>query len=181
MAKKEYVILIRNEAGKQGVGKKVGGAGGIGNAQGGESAGGEGRKQQKSATAVIEKSVKGLLTYGAVSSIVDKVASHNHSLIEIRSGSKELQQRTTYQYNLAKSFVNSVATGAISGATVGGPGGAAVGAALAIAMQGVSFGVNYVQQTSVIAENKRAESIQRQSTIQRATVSGSRYMNATQM
>ena len=180
MAERQFVLVIRNETGDGGAGNKVGGAGGIKNKQGGESSSKSG-ENKKTVTDLLEKQARGLITYAAISSAVDSVISYNNSLIEVRTGSRELQERTTYKYNTAKSFVNSTITGGIAGWAYGGPAGAAVGALIGLVSSGFSYTINRAKQEGVIAENARLETAQRQQAAQRVTVSGSRYMNATQM
>lgn len=176
-----YELIIRNETVEDGAGSKVGGAGGIKNKQGGQSSsasGGTGNK--KGVTDLLEKQARGLITYAAISSAVDSVISYNNSLIEVRTGSRELQERTTYTYNLKKSFGGSMITGGIAGAKFG-PAGVAVGALIGLVGAGVSYTINRAKQENTIRENARLETAQRQQAAQRVTVSGSRYMNATQM
>lgn len=180
MAERKYVLVIRNEAGGS-AGDKVGGAGGIKNKQGGESSSKSGGKSKKTVTDLLEKQARGLITYAAISSAVDSVISYNNSLIEVRTGSRELQERTTYSYNVAKSFFNSTVVGGMTGAKYGGVWGAAAGAVIGFVGSGLSYGINRAKQENVIAENARLEMAQRQTSAQRVTVSGSRYMNATQM
>ena len=181
MAKKQYVLVIRNETGDGSAGDKVGGAGGIKNKQGGESSSDSGNTaEKKGVTDLLKKQAKALISYSAISSAVDTVISYNNSLIEVRTGSRELQERTTYKYNTAKSFVNSTVTGAIAGAQFG-PVGVAAGAVIGLLTAGVSYSINRAKQEGVIRENARLEMASRQMAAQRVTVSGSRYMNATQM
>lgn len=181
MAERQFVLVIRNETDENGAGSKVGGAGGIKKKQGGESSSQSGNKDnKKGVTDLLEKQAKGLITYAAISSAVDSVISYNNSLIEVRTGSRELQERTTYKYNTAKSFVNSAITGGIAGAKFG-PAGVAVGALIGLATAGVSYAINRAKQENTIRENERLEIASRQMAAQRVTVSGSRYMNATQM
>lgn len=180
MAERTYVVEIRNKT-SDGAGRKVGGAGGIQNAQGGESTQKSGKSaNKKNAGDLLAKTAKGLITYSAVSNIVDTIYSYNNSLIEVRTGSRELQERTTYNYNLKKSLVNSAITGGIAGSSYG-PAGVAVGALIGFVTAGISHMTNVAIQERKIAEHKRIDDIQRQTTTQRVTVSGSRYMNATQM
>lgn len=180
MAKHTYKLIIQNKTSDSGAGDKVGGAGGIKTKQGGESSSNSG-KNQKTVTDLLAKQARGLITYAAISSAVDSVISYNNSLIEVRTGSRELQERTTYNYNLKKSFIGSTITGGIAGAAYGGVVGVGVGAVIGLLGAGVSYTINRAKQEGVIAENARLETAQRQMAAQRVTVSGSRYMNATQM
>ena len=180
MAERQFVMVIRNETGGDGAGKKVGGAGGIKNNQGGNSSSDGGKKNNKTAADLLAKKANGLISYATIASVVDTVASYNHSLIEVRTGSRELQERTTYKYNTAKSFVNSAISGGIVGSAFG-PAGTAGGALIGLVGAGVSYMKNRAMAENTIRENERLEIAQRQTAAQRVTVSGSRYMNATQM
>jgi hypothetical protein len=180
MAERQFVMIIRNETGGDGAGKKVGGAGGIQNQQGGNTSSDSGDKKKKGVGDLLAKKANGLITYATISSVVDTVVSYNNSLIEVRTGSKELQERTTYKYNTAKSFVNSAVGGAIAGSAYG-PWGAAAGLVLGVATAGFNYVKSRSMAENTIRENERLEIAQRQMAAQRITVSGSRYMNATQM
>ena len=173
MAERQFVLVIRNETRAGGAGNKVGGAGGLGKE-------GEEEKTKKGVSDLLAKQARRLITYAAISSAVDSVISYHNSLIEVRTGSRELQERTTYNYNLKKSFVNSAVGGGIAGAAYG-PAGIAVGALIGLTTAGVTYAINRAKQEGVIRENARLETASRQMAAQRVTVSGSRYMNATQM
>lgn len=173
MAERQFVLVIRNETSAGGAGNKVGGAGGLGKE-------GEKEKTKKGVSDLLAKQARGLITYAAISSAVDSVISYDNSLIEVRTGSRELQERTTYNYNLKKSFVNSAVAGGIAGKAFG-PAGIAVGALIGLTTAGVTYAINRAKQEGVIRENARLETASRQMAAQRVTVSGSRYMNATQM
>lgn len=116
-----------------------------------------------------------------VKHVVDEVVMHNNSLIEITTGSREAQQRATYKYNTASSYVGSALKGAAGGGMFGGVAGAAVGALLGVVQNGLSRVVSISKNAYRIGKESDLEFIQRQLAGQRETVSGSRYMNATQM
>lgn len=164
MAERQFMIVIRNETDpKTPVDSSgVGGKGGVGK--------------------LLTKKAAALVSFGAIVSVADNIISFNNSLIEVRTGSRELQERTTYIYNTTKSFVSSAIAGGIAGAAYGGgPVGAVAGAAIGLVSAGFSYTVNRAKQEYTISENARLETAQRQMAAQRVTVSGSRYMNATQM
>jgi uncharacterized membrane protein len=116
-------------------------------------------------------------------SIVDQIVQHNNSLIEIRTGSKELQQRTSFIYNTTSGFVSGDLSGAMTGLvlTGGNPAGAAVGALVGFVQQGASMAINYLKQADILREQRNLETMQQNLAAQRVTISGSRYMNASQM
>lgn len=184
MAERQFLIVIRNETNGGGAGNKIGGAGGVKDQLGAEST----QKNEKvprsnaqKAGDMVTKKMLGLVSYGAISSTINRVWSHQNSLIEVKTGSREQQERQTYIYNNVSSLVNSTVGGAITGATVAGFPGAAVGAAIGLVSSLANFGINYAMQTDTISKNKQLDDMTRQLTTQRVTVSGSRYMNATQM
>lgn len=185
MATKEFVIRIQNET-QSGAGNKIGGAGGIGQATGGQST------TQKNASTSTSKTLDDKLTerlqkmlapaaiIGGTKRIVDTVASYQHSLIEVRTGNREQQQRVTFAYNTASGFVGSAISGAMAGTAIMPGVGTAVGAVLGIAKEGMSMGVNAMMKQMTLTEQRRLEQMQQNLAAQRVTVSGSRYMNVTQ-
>lgn len=181
MAERQFILVIRNEA-EDKAGSKVGGAGGIkaGSSGGASPSAKSGKKSKGTATDYLAKQVAGMFTVAKAVSVADTIISHNLSLIEVRTGSRELQERTTYKYNTTKSFVTGIGMGAIAGAAYG-PVGAAVGAVVGLISSTVSYASNRLMQESTIAANARLENMQKYTATQRVTVSGSRYMNAGQM
>lgn len=180
MAERQFMIVIRNETGENenGAGAKVGGAGGIKNATGGKKkASTYGEKIGEK----FEKMLKPAAAYGTARRVMNLVVNHNNSLIEVTTGSREQQERTTYLYNTIGSYVDSAVYGAISGFALGGVGGAAIGAVLGVATKFTSELTNYAMASDTLAKQRALENISRDMAAQRATVSGSRYMNATQM
>lgn len=177
MAERQFVIVIRNESGGNGVGNQVGGAGGISGQQQREEG-----SQKKDWTDVIGARFKKFATVGGtfafVKSTVDTIVTHNNSLIEIQTGSKEAQARASFIYNNASSFVSSVAGGAMAGAFAG-PAGMAVGAVIGAVSDVFGKLINYSLETDKISKQRRVEEYQNfLATSQRVTVTGSRYMSA---
>ena len=181
MAERQFMIVIRNEAGNVGAGGKIGGAGGIQNSQSGESAQ-KGAKltNMEKAGNMLQKKMLGLVSYSAVSSAVNRVWTHQNSLVEVKTGSKLQAERQTYVYNNVSSIANSTIGGAIAGSAAGVP-GAIVGAAIGFLSSAMSWATNYLMQTDTINHNRQLEDVTRQLTTQRVTISGSRYMSAAQM
>lgn len=182
MAERQFVMIIRNETGAGKAGSAIGGAGGIAKRQGRQSSQGTAKMSNiEKAENMVYKKMLGLVSYGSVVSTVNRVFTHNNSLIEVRTGSKEQQERTSYIYNNISSFVGATVGGAVTGATAAGVPGAIVGGIIGAVGSAANFGINYLQQSAVIAENKQLETLTRLQTTQRVTVSGSRYVNATQL
>lgn len=181
MAEKQFVIRIENNT-QSGAGQKVGGAGGIANRT---NNGAQNAKKKLSPSDKIEQRLAKMLTPAAIirgaKSIVDQVGNHHVSLVEIRTGSKEQQQRISFAYNTASGFVDSAMSGAGVGLVLGGPVGAGIGALLGLAKQGLSMGINAIKQADLLDKQRALEQMQQNLAAQRVTVSGSRFMNASQM
>ena len=179
MAERQFIIRIENTA-QGGAGEKVGGAGGISknnNTNKKQSA----NKEKDSKKALAQAVGMGLAAYGTVRKITSTIISHNNSLIEVRTGSREQQERTSFIYNTSMGFVDSVVTGAAAGAMVGGVAGAAAGAVIGVAKQGLSMAINVAKTSDLLAKQRTLENITHDLQTQRITVNGSRYMNATQI
>ena len=181
MATKEFIIRIQNET-TGGAGNKIGGAGGIGNATGGSTS-----KQSKTPKTIDDKLTERLqkmlapaAIIGGTKRVVDTVANYQHSLIEVRTGNQELQQRVSFAYNTASGFVGSAISGAMTGTMIAQGVGTAVGAVLGIVKEGAEIGINMVMKQMTLTEQRRLEQMQQNLAAQRVTVSGSRYMNVTQ-
>ena len=74
---------------------------------------------------------KGLVAYGAVKSFALQIANHEHSMVELRTGSKELQQRTSFVTGIAQKGLG-VLESVGAGALVGGLPGALLGLATSV-------------------------------------------------
>ena len=186
MATKEFIIRIRNETGSGGgAGDKVGGAGGIAKKTGAQTQEMEYDPKVTVAGVLADRLAKMLAPaaiLGGTKRVVDSVANYQHSLIEVRTGSKEQQQRVTFAYNTASGFVGSVVSGAMSGLafTGGNPAGAVAGIILGVTQQAGSMLIDYALNSATLAEQRTLESMQQSLAAQRVTVSGSRFMNANQ-
>lgn len=117
-----------------------------------------------------------------VKHVVDEVVMHNNSLIEITTGSRESQQRATYKYNTASSYLSSILSGAAAGGLATGNFiGAGIGALAGLGKSVYNSAVRVIKESDRLQKAQTLEDITRQLTWQRETVNGSRYMNATQM
>ena len=181
MSERQFIIRIENTT-QGGAGDKVGGAGGIARmnkTNKNESS----DKSAKFAQSMLKQAgvpLTGLAAYGTVRKITNEIISHNNSLIQVKTGSREQQERQTFIYNTSMGFVDSAVTGAATGAFFG-PVGAGVGAVIGVVKQGLGMAVNMAKTSDILAKNRQLENIQRELQAQRVTVSGSRYMTATQM
>jgi hypothetical protein len=179
MAERQFIIRIENTS--QGrAGESVGGAGGIS-----KKTTTRAKETEGKLGLFIAKSIgvplTGLAAYSSVRKITGTIMTHNNSLIEVRTGSREQQERTSFVYNTSIGFVDSAVSGASAGAMVGGAYGAAIGAVIGIAKQGLSMAINVAKTSDVLAKQRQLENITRDLQTQRVTVNGSRYMNVTQM
>ena len=182
MATKEFIIRIQNET-QSGAGDKIGGAGGIGKATGGQSVktnSATSKTVDDKLTERLQKMLAPAAIIGGTKRIVDTVATYQHGLIEVRTGNQELQQRVTFAYNTASGFVGSAISGAMAGTAIMPGVGTAVGAVLGVAKEFVSMGMNTMMKHGSLNEQRRLEQMQQNLAVQRVTVSGSRYMNVTQ-
>lgn len=165
-----YVIRIVNETEK--TGSAVGGAGGI-NAQASESGGtalgttksnGSGGGSNKAANALTK-----LFSAGTAVNVIKQAVAFDVSQVYVETGSREAQQRASALYSAGTTLAGVAAAG-----FVGGP--AAAGVALLGTL--ISKATSLIFQMQAIENQSRLQDITRDLSAQRATVSGSRYMNA---
>lgn len=172
-----YDIIIKFET-NEGIASEVGGAGGV-------SSGGDNSSSSGGATtgtgnsSGTAKILKRLYGYKTIKSTVNQIATYEHSQVELRTGSRERQQRATFAYEMVSSAY-SVVEGAVAGGMLGGPAGAATGAVLALINQLTSKLTSIITTNATLNTERQLEDISRNLAAQRVTVSGSRYMNATQ-
>lgn len=185
MAERQFIIRIENDT-TSGAGDKVGGAGGISrtnktNPTSRKSDVDQGTKAAKAFLRQAGVPLTGMAAYGTVRKITNEIVSHNNSLIYVKTGSREAQERQTFIYNTSMGFVDSMVSGAAAGAMVGGPAGAAIGALIGVVNQGLGMAINIAKTSDILAKNRTLENIQRDLQTQRVTTNGSRYMTASQM
>lgn len=153
----EYVITIRNESG--------GGTSDSPTATptGGGAAGqqGEGLKEPttRENLANMVKKVKGMAAVGFAVSVADSCISYEVNTVELRTGSRGLQERISWQYEIGKKSFSALSSLAM-GALIGGPAGlaaAGVGVAMSAAMTAIGYAQN--QQTINIKKSLESETI----------------------
>ena len=161
-----YVLILKNETGG-GIAEEVGGVGGVqasGGGAGGETSGG--------LSPNAKKALRGALSvYRPLKSTANQLISQ----VELRTGSREQHQRANFAYSVGKTIYNaaeSVAIGAIFGGLPG--------AAISLALSTLSSVISIAQNQETINTERRLEDISRNLSAQRVTVSGSRYMNASE-
>lgn len=165
-----YILILRNETGG-GIAEEVGGAGGVqasGGGAGGETSGG--------LSPNAKKALRGALSvYRPLKSTANQLISYEVSQVELRTGSREQHQRANFAYSVGKTIYNaaeSVAIGAIFGGLPG--------ALTSLALSTLSSAISIAQNQETINTERRLEDITRNLSAQRVTVSGSRYMNASE-
>lgn len=170
MAENHYTLTLENET-QEGIAQEVGGAGGIQNTGSPSPAGGE---QSDGISPSAKKAIRGVLSvYRPIKSTANQVISYEVSQVELRTGSREQHQRANFAYSVGTQLWNSAETIA-TGALLGGLPGAIVG----LALSAVSTVVSISQAQNTINTQRNLEDVSRNLSAQRATVSGSRYMNA---
>lgn len=81
---------------------------------------------------------KGLVAYHTLKSYTDQIVSHHVSTVELRTGSRELQERANFMLDITQKSIG-IAESVLSGAMVGGIGGAAVGLLIGFAHTAISY------------------------------------------
>ena len=165
-----FEIVIRNETQDSGE-TEVGGAGGI-NAAGGEPAATTG---SSGSTGKNKVGRAFLSVYKPVKSTVNQIVSYEVSQVELRMGSREQHQKASFAYSMISQGWNTVETVAL-GAAFGGLAGAAVG----LALSAVSTVISISQAQNTLNTQRQLEDVSRNLSAQRVTVSGGRYMNASE-
>lgn len=173
MAVNHYVVTLENKT-QEGIAEEIGGAGGIQTAgSAGTSAGGE---KSGGLSSGAKKALRGVLSvYRPIKSTVNQVASYEVSQVELRTGSREQHQKASFAYSIGSQLWNTAETVAL-GAAFGGLAGAAVGLTLSALSTVISIG----QAQNTINTQRRLEDVSRNLSAQRVTVSGGRYMNASE-
>ena len=173
MAANEYVLTLKNET-QEGIAQEVGGAGGIQTA--GSSGASTGGEQASGLSPSAKKALRGVLSvYKPLKSTANQAISYELSQVELRTGSREQHQRASFAYSIGSQLVSAVENIAL-GAAFGGLRGAIAG----LALSAVSTAISISQTQNTLNTERQLEDISRNLAAQRVTVSGSRYMNATQ-
>lgn len=175
-----YTLIIKN-TGKKAVAQDVGGVGGIsGNAASAEqSAGGATSESGVDAGKILSK----VFGYKQVKAVASSAVAYRISTVQLRTGSSEAQQRAQFAYSIGQQSL-----GILEGAYIGALKGSIVGGGLMGAVVGAMFGTTSAVMSTFIEYNMYAKTLDLEYQIeknsqnlsaQRATVSGSRYQNAT--
>lgn len=145
----EYKIIIENNTGKSGESKAVAGNEStdlVNNPKNSEGLGGK------------DVLKAGLVAYGKAKPWIKKVASHEISMVELRTGSREAQMKSEFIYDIACAGVDVVESG-LMGFAIGNVPGAIVSIGLSVASKGISIAQNVDRLNS--QRNLENESIQR--------------------
>lgn len=82
---------------------------------------------------------KGLVAYHTVKSFATQIVNHEVSMVQLRTGSNELQERANFFNQIAQKSVG-ILEGAFTGAMVGGLPGFVVGTALSLMHTAIDYG-----------------------------------------
>ena len=113
-----------------------------------------------------------MVAYNSVKSFATQIINHEVSLVQLRTGSNELQERANLINQVAQQGVGLL-EGAIAGAVVGGLPGFIVGTVLGVA----HTVVGYQQKAHTINLQNRLENISIEMNYARAGANGSRRNN----
>lgn len=156
----EYTIVIKNETSSNTspIAKNSGSAGSV-------------TKPEK--TSISKEGAKAfgktMVAYGTVKSFALQSVNHEVSLVQLRTGSNELQGRANFTNSVVQKVVG-IGESMVAGAMIGGIPGAIVGLALSTA----HTLIGYAQNQDRINTEKTVESVGLQMNILRAGASGSR-------
>lgn len=164
-----YEIVIRNAT----VQKKPKAV--SGNNSDEESAGGE--KLAK----YVGKLAGRIVSVQAVVSTVDQAMSHYYSTRSIVTGAREESQRANFAYQHISGAAKSALYGAMAGGSVAGVPGAIIGSLVSLGTYAVNDGINALKKQDILQKENDLETISRRMQMMRATVSGRRYTNVTEM
>ena len=175
-------ITAKGFGGTKNTAEEVGGAGGIQNQTGGTAGGSEGSvtdvNKLRSSTPPKEKNnakqaLKQLFGFAVLKNFGQRLYGHEVSMVQLRTGSHEAQQRANLGYSVAQEIVG-MAEGAVLGAQVGGVWGAIAG----VAISAINTTITWTQKANTLSTQQGLETTQQTFASQRVTFSGSRYQNA---
>ena len=84
------------------------------------------------------KALGAVISYRTVKSFATQIVNHHVSTVELRTGSREQQERANFTYQLAQSGMGLL-EGAIGGAMVGGLPGFIIGTVLSVAHTAIGY------------------------------------------
>lgn len=113
-----------------------------------------------------KNALKKIVSASTAAAVADKLISSEISVVSLRTGAREYEQKLQFGYSMAK----SVAVPLAFGAAAGGLAGAAIGLVFSFAMQGLQW----AQNQRVIDMNRQLENISIEMARTRAGVTGSR-------
>lgn len=111
----------------------------------------------------------GMVAYGTVKSFATQILNHEVSLVQLRRGSNELQERANFINQMAQKGLG-IMESVVGGALVGGVGGALVGLTLSATHEAISI----AQKQQTIELNNTIENIGLNMNVIRAGANGSR-------
>ncbi len=159
MAKdREYTIVIKNQGG----GKKS------------PISGDKGESSTEKGKGILTKEGakafgKAMVAYGVVKSFATQAINHEVSMVQLRTGSNELQGRASFINEVAQKAVN-FGESIVAGALVGGVGGAIAGGVLSI----MHTAIGYMQNQERINTERSLENVSLNMRFVRAGANSSR-------
>ncbi len=85
-----------------------------------------------------KKFAQGMVAYRTVKSFSTQIINHEVSMVELRTGSKELQERASFINQIAQQGLGIIES-AVTGAMLGGLAGALIGTALSVTHQAIGY------------------------------------------
>lgn len=110
-----------------------------------------------------------MVSYNTVKSFATQIINHEVSMVQLRTGSNELQERASFINDMVQQGVG-VLEGAVTGAMVGGLPGFIAGLGISL----ISKTISYSQKVDEINTKRTVENVGREMTYIRAGSGGSR-------
>ena len=124
----------------------------------GSEAGKEPKKEKKQLSNAQIGIGKGLVAYNMAKPWINQVVSHNISLVELRTGSREAQQRRQFHYEIA-SKVMGFGESVLAGFAIGNVPGAIIAGLTSLGHTAITYAQR--EETINVQRNVEAQTIQR--------------------
>lgn len=130
--------------------------------------------QEKASGGLLSKEdaktfMAGYTAYKQAKNFATQIVAHNVSMVELRTGSRELQERANFQLQVRQQVIG-VAETALTGLAAGGLPGATVGTLIGV----VNTAVHYIQRAEEINLKRSIENRTIETNLVRAGTGGSR-------
>lgn len=121
---------------------------------------------------MLSSKLSGVAVYGYAKSMISGAVAHEIGMVELKTGSRALQQEAQFAYDIANRSFN-ILEGIAFGAMIGGPAGAAVAIGSSVS-QALSYTLDIVRNEEKLYAQQSIESQQRRLWDIRSGVTGSR-------